>query len=289
MSKRVLVVNDIPGAGKVAANINIPILSAAGLEVSVLPTMFVSTQTGESYSEIIRHEMDESFKQTIEVWQRNDIHFDVILTGYFSTIEQIELFTQYYQSEKQMNPDLILLMDPIMADHGKFYPGFDYRIAEKFSALMKEADIVFPNITEACFITNTPYSEDMDLEHLTELSEKLVESGVQYAVITGVMLPESYPNKIGFLIGGQHKEQELVMHKYYPQHFFGTGDIVVSSATVWYSRGYSVRETLIKTGEIIEQSLDNTLALKRDIKWGIYFEPVLQQFFPLNDTEGDLQ
>ena len=64
MSKRVLVVNDIPGAGKVAANINIPILSAGGMEVSVLPTMFVSTQTGESYSNIIRHEMNEDFRRT---------------------------------------------------------------------------------------------------------------------------------------------------------------------------------------------------------------------------------
>lgn len=285
MSKRVLVVNDIPGAGKVAANINIPILSAGGMEVSVLPTMFVSTQTGESYSNIIRHEMNEDFRRTLDVWKNNDIHFDVILTGYFSTIEQLELFTEYYLQEKVRNPEMKLLMDPIMADNGKYYPGFDHRIAEKFSALMKQADIVFPNITEACFITNTPYSELMTVEELNQVSLKLIESGVQYVVITGVRVPESNPNQIGFYVRGQNDYNKLIMHKYYPEHFFGTGDIVVSSATVWFSRGYSIEDTLLKTGKIIEQSLDNTLALNRDIKWGIYFEPILNQFFPINDKE----
>lgn len=285
MSKRVLVVNDIPGAGKVAANINIPILSAGGMEVSVLPTMFVSTQTGESYSNIIRHEMNEDFRRTLDVWKNNDIHFDVIMTGYFSTIEQLELFTEYYLQEKVRNPEMKLLMDPIMADNGKYYPGFDHRIAEKFSALMKQADIVFPNITEACFITNTPYSELMTVEELNQVSLKLIESGVQYVVITGVRVPESNPNQIGFYVRGQNDYNKLIMHKYYPEHFFGTGDIVVSSATVWFSRGYSIEDTLLKTGKIIEQSLDNTLALNRDIKWGIYFEPILNQFFPINDKE----
>lgn len=285
MSKRVLVVNDIPGAGKVAANINIPILSAGGMEVSVLPTMFVSTQTGESYSNIIRHEMNEDFRRTLDVWKNNDIHFDVIMTGYFSTIEQLELFTEYYLQEKVRNPEMKLLMDPIMADNGKYYPGFDHRIAEKFSALMKQADIVFPNITEACFITNTPYSELMTVEELNQVSLKLIDSGVQYVVITGVRVPESNPNQIGFYVRGQNDYNKLIMHKYYPEHFFGTGDIVVSSATVWFSRGYSIEDTLLKTGKIIEQSLDNTLALNRDIKWGIYFEPILNQFFPINDKE----
>ena len=280
MSKRVLVVNDIPGAGKVAANINIPILSAGGLEVSILPTMFVSTQTGESYANIIRHEMNEDFKRTVEVWKANDIHFDVMMTGYFSTTEQVELFTQYYREEKRLNPELILLMDPIMADHGKYYPGFDHQIAEKFSALMKEADIVFPNITEACFITNTPYSESMTVEELDEVSRKLIESGAKYVAITGVRLPDKMPGQIGFYVRGHNDYQKLLMHKYYPQHFFGTGDIVVSSTTVWYSRGLSIEESLVKTGNIIEQSLDNTLALNRDIKWGIYFEPTLKEFFP---------
>src|SRR5699024_1080599 len=179
-SKRVLPVNHTPGAGKAAATMTIPILSAGGSEVSILPAMFVSIRTGENYANIIRHATNEEFKRTVEVSKANDIHFDVLMTWYFSTTEQVELFTQYYREEKRLNPELILLMDPIMADHGKYYPGFDHKIAEKFSALMKEADIVFPNITEACFITNTPYSESMTVEELDEVSRKLIESGAKY-------------------------------------------------------------------------------------------------------------
>lgn len=280
MSKRVLVVNDIPGAGKVAANVNIPILSAGGLEVSILPTMFVSTQTGESYSELVRHEMNENFKATLDVWVKNDIHFDVFMTGYFSTIEQIEIFTEYFRKEKQLNPAVTLLMDPIMADHGKYYPGFDSHIAEKFSTLMKVADVIFPNITEACLITKTPYSEIMTVEELDQMSEKLIDMGVNYSVITGVRFPEEKPNEIGFYAKGPDNYQEVILHKYYHQHFFGTGDIVISSATVWYSQGNTMSEILTKSGQIIEEALDKTIALNRDIKWGIYFEPTLHHFFP---------
>ncbi|XJS11476.1 bifunctional hydroxymethylpyrimidine kinase/phosphomethylpyrimidine kinase [Aerococcaceae bacterium WGS1372] len=184
MVKRVLVVNDIPGAGKVAANVNIPILSAGRLEVSILPTMVISTQTGESYTEIVRHEFGTNFKAFMDIWEKNDIHFDVVMTGYFSTVEQVEEFRQYYTREKQLNPDMILIMDPIMADHGKFYPGFDNQIAQKFAGLMQLADIIFPNITEACFITDTPYSENFTVDELSNIGEKLIEFGVKYSVIT---------------------------------------------------------------------------------------------------------
>lgn len=278
MGKKVLVVNDIPGAGKVAANINMPILSAGGLEVSILPTMIISTQTGESYSELVRHEMETDFKAFMDVWKKNDIHFDVVMTGYFSTVEQVEQFTEYYENEKKLNSEMILIMDPIMADHGVFYPGFDHEIAQKFAGLMKHADIVLPNITEACFITNTPYSENLTIDQLTDIGNKLLESGVKYSVITGVRIEEQ-EDRIGFLVQGLNREPQLVLHKYYPQHFFGTGDIVVSAATVWYSRGDSITETLEKIGEYIELSLENTIQLQRELRWGIYFEPYLYKFF----------
>lgn len=282
MVKRVLVVNDIPGAGKVAANVNVPILSAGGLEVSILPTMVISTQTGESYSEIVRHELAEDFSKFMDIWVKNDIHFDLVVTGYFSTVEQLELFSQYYEREKNLNPQMMLIMDPIMADNGKFYPGFDNQIANKFADLMQYADIIFPNITEACFITGTDYSELMTVEQLTELGNKLLDTGVKYSAITGVLLPDTHPNEIGFYVQGQDAYSEFIMHKYYPQHFFGTGDIVVSAATVWYSRGDSIATTLKKTGEFIELALDHTIQLERDLRWGINFEPFLNKFFEIN-------
>lgn len=278
MVKKVLVVNDIPGAGKVAANVNMPILSAGGLEVSILPTMLISTQTGESYTELVRHELATDFKAFLDVWEKNDIHFDIIMTGYFSTVEQVEQFEQYYAKEKQLNPNLMLVMDPIMADHGIFYPGFDDQIAKRFAGLMQHADIVLPNITEACFITNTPYSETLSLDQLRDIGQKLLASGVKYSVITGVRLTEDQ-EKIGFLIQGADQTDQLVLHKYYPQHFFGTGDIVVSAATVWYSRGESIEATLEKIGEFIELVLEHTIQLDRELRWGINFEPFLYKFF----------
>lgn len=278
MVKKVLVVNDIPGAGKVAANVNMPILSAGGLEVSILPTMLISTQTGESYTELVRHELATDFKEFLDVWEKNDIHFDIIMTGYFSTVEQVEQFEQYYAKEKQLNPNLMLVMDPIMADHGIFYPGFDDQIAKRFAGLMQHADIVLPNITEACFITNTPYSETLSLDQLRDIGQKLLASGVKYSVITGVRLTEDQ-EKIGFLIQGADQTDQLVLHKYYPQHFFGTGDIVVSAATVWYSRGESIEATLEKIGEVIELVLEHTIQLNRELRWGINFEPFLYKFF----------
>ncbi|XJS11477.1 hypothetical protein ACF3NG_04515 [Aerococcaceae bacterium WGS1372] len=85
--------------------------------------------------------------------------------------------------------------------------------------------------------------------------------------------------KIGFLVQGSDQSKDLILHKYYPQHFFGTGDIVVSAATVWYSRGVAINETLERIGEFIELVLENTIQLQRELRWGINFEPFLYKFF----------
>lgn len=280
----ILVVNDIPGAGKVAANVNIPILTAAQLEVALLPTVLLSTQTGGFYEDIVRHEVNDDFRKMLEHWQINDIHFNTHLTGYFSNANQIIDYTNYFISEKTKNPATLLIMDPIMADNGIFYDGFDQSIAKKLAHLISQADIILPNITEACLLTGYPYKENLSIKELNELSDLLLEIGVKNSIITGVRFPKREADKIGFFIKGENIKGQWISHNYYSQFYFGTGDIAVSAIVAWFTKGYSLIEAVEKTGPIIEEVIETSNRLNRDIRRGLYFEASLHHFM---NYEGD--
>lgn len=274
----ILVVNDIAGAGKVAANVNIPILAAAQLEVAVLPTLLLSMQTGGFYNNIVRHYLDDDFKRMLDHWQKNDIHFKMHLTGYFASGQQISQYTDYYLREKEKHPQSLLVMDPIMGDHGKFYDGFDETIADRLRQLISQADIIFPNITEACLLTGFPYKEELTDSELNQVSDLLLEIGVKNVVITGVRFPDDHPNQIGFYLKGDHISGQWLSHKYYSQFYFGTGDLAVSSIVAWLSKGHSLTQAIKKTGPIIEEVIEATNSLERDIRRGLYFEGSLHHY-----------
>lgn len=274
MTQTVLIVNDIPGVGKVAGNINLPILTAAQLETAILPTVLLSTQTGGDYDNIVFHRLEEDFAAMLAHWQEIGLSFDACLTGYFAGPQQVASFCDYYRQEKVQNPQLKLVTDPIMADLGSFYDGFDQEIAQTFSQLFQYADLVLPNLTEACILTNTPYcGEEPDPAIYEDLADKLLALGPAHVAITGYRKGE---DQIGFYLKGQGDRQgQAITHRYYDQEFFGTGDVATSLITAFYSQGLAIPEALAEAGPFIEQVIEDTLALKRPRRLGLRFEPML--------------
>lgn len=277
MYNKFLVVNDIPGAGKVAGNINFPILSAAGFETAILPTLILTTETG-TYDQVLFHRLGDDFRIMLDTWNDLDIHFDNFLTGYFASEEQVKIFTHYYQEVKENNPQAILMVDPIMADEGEFYPGFNQNIAQEFSRLIAHADFILPNLTEACLLTDTPYKEHFSNEELEGMCDIFLSWGCKYACISGIRFPESYPDEIGFYLKGKELAGQWIYHKYYEKQFFGTGDVVFSSIAAFYAKNYSIVEAIEMTGSIIEEVIESTIAMNRDRRFGLYFEGSLKQF-----------
>lgn len=274
--KRILIVNDIPGAGKVAANINIPILAAAGHEFAILPTVILSTQTGGYYQNIVRHELEDSFQEMLDHWRENQIDFDGYLAGYFSTKEQVHQFAQYVD---QLHPNQkLVILDPIMGDNGDYYDGFDHTVANALKDLIQHSVIIMPNLTEACLLADVPYKEFMSLDELEALSDQLLSLGCQYCVITGIRFPDEDEASIGFYMKDAESKGKYIKHRYYDRFYFGTGDVVISSVAAMFFKGMSLEASLEKTGKIIEEVIEQSNTMNREERFGLYFEGCLEHF-----------
>lgn len=284
MNKKFLIVNDIPGAGKVAGNINMPILSAAGFETAILPTLILTTETGTyDPDKVLFHRLGEDFQKMLDTWVELDINFQHFLTGYFAHEDQVSSFRDYFVKVKESNPDAKLFVDPIMADGGDFYPGFNQNIAQAFENLIAHADFILPNTTEACLLTGLPYKVDLNRDELEEMCDIFLKWGCKYACISGIRFPDTYPEQIGFYIKGQDLPGQWIYHKYYEQTFQGTGDVVFSSIVGLYAQGYSIVDAIEMTGPFIEDVFEKTIALKRDNRFGLYFEDSLGYFLKKGD------
>lgn len=273
--KSVAIVNDIPGVGKVAGNINFPYMSAAGFEVGLLPTVILSSQTGPGYNPHI-HRLGEDFNKIMAHWERNDIVFDGYMTGYFGSPQQVTAFRNHFVTMKDRHPHIQLTLDPIMGDGGDFYPSFDQDIAQSFALLFPYTDIALPNLTEACLISGLPYKEAFSQEDLEALADYHLDLGLKNIAITGVKAPESYPGQTGFYWKRQGDAQgKYIMHKHYDHEIAGTGDVAMSAVSAYYFAGYSIEDSLAAVGPYIEGAFDATIALKRKKSYGLHFEGTL--------------
>lgn len=277
-NEKVLIVNDIAGAGKVAGNIVFPILSAAVLEPAILPTLLLSTNI-DAEGDVSILSTNEIYTDYLKHWDQLGFKFTAYATGFFDEIDQITNFKNYYSEKKEKDSDIKLFVDPIMGDHGAIYPGFNDKIPERIGELIEKADLVLPNITEACLITGHPYSENMEVDELKELAKKVNDLGAKNTILSGVQETQSDGSeKIGFFYYGENNESGKILHKYFDRHFFGTGDLVFSFIISFFMKGFSIEESITKTTKLTEKVLEDTVALNRNEIYGLYFEPSLLKF-----------
>lgn len=275
MSEQVLVINDLPGVAKVAGMSNLPILEAAQFEVALLPTLILSTHT-LGYPGLVKHYLNDAFDEILDHWYDLKIQFKGCLTGYFADSKQITTTINYLESIDYTMP---VIIDPIMADFGELYAGFSKDFPSQFKKLVKYADIIVPNLTEACLITDYPYSEDLGPEDYPEIARRLSDLGAKNVVLTGVFKDESTRDKeIGYYIYSEGKAPYYHMHIKEETWFKGVGDISVSLITAYYLLGDTVEEAVIKSASYIEKALQHSLTVNRDKKLGIYFEPIIPEF-----------
>lgn len=275
MSEQVLVINDLPGVAKVAGMSNLPILEAAQFEVALLPTLILSTHT-LGYPGLVKHYLNEAFDEILDHWYDLNVQFKGCLTGYFADSKQITTIINYLESIDYTMP---VIIDPIMADFGKLYAGFGEDFPSQFRKLVKYADIIVPNLTEACLITDYPFSEDLGPEDYPEIAKRMSELGAKNVVLTGVYRDENKRDEeIGYYIYSEGKEPYYHIHKKEDTWFKGVGDISVSLITAYYLLGDSVQDAVIKSASYIEKALQHSLTVKRDKNLGIYFEPIIPEF-----------
>lgn len=219
MGKNVLLVNDLPGYGKVALAAAMPLLSRMGHHVYNLPTALVSNTLDWGKFHIL--DTTEYMKNTVQVWEQLGFHFDAVSTGFLASEEQAGFLAEYCGNLIKQGTKIFA--DPIMGDAGKLYNGITEQKILHMKELVRIADYIVPNYTEAAYLAGVPYQEEgLSREEAGYLVQKLRETGASSVVITSSKV-EGQSAVIAY--DEPLDQMEILPFEEVPIRFPGTGDI----------------------------------------------------------------
>lgn len=265
--KRVLTVQDISCVGQCSLTVALPILSACGMETAILPTAILSTHTG-GFSGYTVRDLSEDIPAIKNHWQKENIKFDAIYTGYLGKTEEIDYVKEIVESLGKEN--CLKAIDPAMADNGKLYYGFDDSYVQGMKKLCAVADVLLPNITEASFLTGIDYKESYDKEYVISLCEKLCDMGAECVVLTGVSYKESTTGIVVYKNGNYEYYEHIKLAK--GKH--GTGDIYASAFVGAVLNGKDYFEAAKIAADYTIKCMQNTEG-DDDHWYGVKFETAL--------------
>ena len=268
--KRIAAVHDLSGLGKCSLTVALPVISATGVECACIPTALLSTHTGEFTGWTLRDLSDEMLP-IARHWKRTGAQFDGVYTGYLANPAQTHTLEQVI--DLISGPDTMLIVDPVMADNGSYYSNMGEEMCAAFRHLIRRADVITPNITEAALLTGTAYTPDGHDEHyLRCMIDTLASLGPRMITITGI--------RVDGMIGNAAFDAETgeTFRALRPMHdglFYGTGDIFASSLAALLVRGASLCDSLEIATALTDDSIARSLRHDTPRRFGVDFEGAL--------------
>lgn len=219
--KKVAAVHDLSGFGRSSLAVVIPILSTMGVQVCSLPTALLSTQTGgfEGYYFV---DLTEQLEGIIKHWRKLGLEFDCIYSGFLGSPKQVQIIADFIQDFSGNNP--LVVIDPVMADDGKLYETMNQEMVVNMRQLIAKANIITPNYTEAAFLLNEKYCEEITTQEIKEWLVRLAEMGPETVIITSAPDCQVRKNTCVMAYNRQDGRFWKVSCVYIPAHYPGTGD-----------------------------------------------------------------
>lgn len=265
--KKIAVINDFSGFGRCSIAVALPILSVMKVQCCPLPTSIFSNHTG--FPSYFFEDYTSRMVPYMQEWKKLDLHFNGICSGFLGSKEQIEIVKKFFKEFKTEETQIIV--DPVMGDYGKPYPTYTEEMCGEMKKLVEFADILTPNVTEACVLTDTPYKEKWKIEEIQEMTEKIHAMGPKKIAITGIV-------QGGFIANFCYEEGEqpkvLRTHKEGTQRS-GTGDIFASIIAADAINGVPFYKSVKKASNFIKKCIIRSQELDIPLTDGVCFEEVL--------------
>lgn len=266
LQKRIAAIHDISCLGKCSLTVALPIISASGIETAVIPTAVLSTHTG-GFSDFTFRDLTNDILPVANHWKKENIKVDGIYTGYLGSKEQICIVKEAISIIK--NDNAIIIVDPVMADNGKLYNGFKSDFPIEMKKLCAIADIITPNITEACFLLEKeykagPYSKNYIEDLLIGLS-KITKGKI---VLTGVWFNDS---EIG-VATYENGNISYVFSNRIDDTFHGTGDVFTSTLVCGILNDKTLNESANIACKFTAGCIKRTKENHPEMKYGVNFE-----------------
>lgn len=274
---KIAVINDLSGMGRCSLTASIPILNTLGHTVYPVPTAVLSNQTG--YDKYTFFDFTPHLKEYVGVWKDMGVKFDCVYSGFLSNAEQSEIILDLY--ENCGAPGARLVIDPVMGDDGVMYDTFDDRLCDEVKKLAATADIITPNLTEACMLAGVGYGEfigGLTEENFYDAHYALAEKCAAVckggrAVITGVTRDEGLRYVYNFAVS--EEGGFFTKNRMYGGHYSGTGDITASIITGCLMSGRKLSESVGTAADFVEAAVRYSFHHDVDKNDGVDFEKFL--------------
>lgn len=268
--KRIALVNDITGFGRCSTAAMLPVISALKVQCCPFPTAILSAHTG--FSDYFLDDYTARMEPYMLNWHTLGIEFDGICTGFLGSKEQIDLVVKFIEMFKKENT--MTMIDPVMGDYGKLYSSITQGMCDEMRRLMRYADVMTPNLTEACQLLQLPYpSQTPDDSALAQLAAALCENGPRGVVITGLQVG----GKIKNFIYEQGRGCQSVYADKIGEDRSGTGDVFTSIVAASLIKGEALPAAVKKAADFISKAILYTVALDTPLHHGICFEEYLTE------------
>ena len=267
---RLAMINDIAGFGRCSTTVSLPVISVMKVQVYPVPTSVLSNHLGFPLCHF--DDYTSHMRDYLHTWKELGLSFDGLYCGFLGNEEQIDIVREFVE----MFRPPVFLLDPVMGDHGKAYSSITEAHVQKMKELLPLADIITPNITEACLLTGTPWKDgEWTMKELSGLCLKLAalcqtDSGTASIVITGIHQGNSLVNflwddgvytTVATPIAGASRP--------------GTGDIFASILAADAVRGETLLSSVQKAANFVGLCIAGSEKAGTPVQEGVVFEKYL--------------
>lgn len=269
--KRVLAIHDICGIGRCSLSVALPILSVLGVKCCPLPTAWLSSPT--NFDKFTFCDLTGEMYPALNHWKSIGYRFDAIYSGFMASERQMDTVA----AAKKLFPKAVLIVDPVMGDHGKTYQTYTPVMCDRMRSLSDVADIIIPNLTEASIILGRDYetrprTENEAMEWLRSLSK----NGSRSVVLTGIFLED---DKVS--TGWQDaKTGACGLHafSFMGRAYHGTGDVFASVLTGLLVNGSNLSDSARSAARFVRDCAESTFTQDIPPDEGVQFEPLLANY-----------
>ncbi|MDR2547013.1 MAG: pyridoxamine kinase [Lachnospiraceae bacterium] len=266
--KKIAAISDLTGFGRCALSVTLPIISHMKVQCCPLPTAMLSNHT--AYPEYSFFDFTEELPDYMAGWEKLGLKFEGILTGFLGSAAQIGLVEDFIARFRTGRTKVIV--DPVMGDHGKIYTTYTEEMCSGMSRLVALADIITPNITECCKLTNTPYKEiGWKKVELLAMAEQLRVMGPEKVVITGIVQGSFVAN----FVYEKDKAPRLFRTYRVGDHRYGAGDIFAAIIAADAVNGVLFERSVKKASNFIKRCISRSIDLSIPHTDGLCFEEVI--------------
>lgn len=271
-----MAIQDMSGVGRCSLTVILPIMSALGCQVCPLPTALLSNHS--EFKEFYFFDFTDHMEEYYSYWERNNFWFDCVYSGFIGSEDQIDIILDIIDKVRHKNRQALILVDPVMGDHGFTYATYNDKMIKKMSDLVKRADIITQNLTEACILLGKKYhDEKVTIPQIKGYLKDLSDLGPKISLITGIMTPEG--EHINVCYDREEDKYWLAPFDYVDKRYPGTGDLFTSLFLGYYMKGKSLPEAMEEAARFVSLSVHISNLAQVPGSEGVIFEKIMKELY----------